>query len=298
MWPESLKSDSLITKISRTTRLCSEFIAKVKLLILFKTPWLRLFLVFSGLTLSSIAIAEPSSPPAFSGWNVSAGVGLLIPNVETKGLLELDAPGIQYADFHLTQIMTNVTANGGIRFGYNLVSGQAFLFGLAVDANFANSNMTLNSLVTEANSGLRIPVASTIKLTNQFAALLKIGALVGNRGLFYGLIGPQWGRFAFGIDTSFFQNIGVIVQSALSAQNTAYQPGLLVGFGSEMLLTQSFSLALEYTHTFYGQPTLAGITAPVTLNGGVFPGSSYSVENTYKAQVNNILLRLGYYFCT
>jgi opacity protein-like surface antigen len=254
-----------------------------------------LFLTVLSFPMSIFASCCPEEP--FSGFNVSAAVGMNVPNISTTGDLEAFVPNIQNTTFNVFRRTTNTALNGGIRLGYNYVYNRCFLLGLAADANFTCNHMEFNAQVSELASQLTIPVDSHIKLKNQYALLLKLGQLIGTRTLIYGLIGPQWGKFNFLFETSFFQDLGgtIIESDDLIAKDNPWKTGVLLGIGTETLLTSCLSLALEYTHSYYGSYKLATVSTPI-VNGVLLPESALTLSNRFNLRINTITLRLVYYF--
>ncbi len=264
------------------------------------TVWFMRRLIFSMIGLSSLlptfgeAYSQHKAP--FCGFNVSGGVGVELPNLGTIGVLNLITPDLQNLEFTVRRRMTTNYIIGGVRAGYNMAFRQCYLFGLAGDAAFGDGNMKFHGMVTELNTNLLLPVEANIKLTNQFALMFKFGRLICNRALVYGLIGPRWGRFSFDFASSYFQAMGVEVSSDLHSHEVGYRTGLLLGLGTEILLTRCISFGLEYSHTNYMNPRVQGVSSPVSVDGVNEPGSSFQIENSFSAYSNEIMIRLGYYF--
>lgn len=83
-----------------------------------------------------------------------------------------------------------------------------------------------------------------------FGADIKAGYLVTPRFMFYGLIGPEVGRFRliqYSTDTS---------ENQLGRSTTvSYKWGIMPGIGGEFALTNHLSLVAQYTEIFYSQNT-------------------------------------------
>jgi len=248
-----------------------------------------------NLILPSLVIASSPSP-RFSGFNASVGAGLEMPVVSTKGELKNNVPGIENLIFNVSREESTNQINGNLRVGYNLIFKNFYLIGLAGDATFGSNSLKFSTNNFETNSDLRIQTNANIILSNQFALLLKFGRLVGARTLFYGLIGPRWGDFSLQFDATFHQNVGVIIDTQLESQKKYYKQGVLFGIGSEFLLTNCISLALEYRYTYYGHPNLPPTEAAVTQDGVVVPNALFSQTSRLSALSNDFMLRLGLYF--
>ncbi|MCB1112131.1 MAG: outer membrane beta-barrel protein [Chlamydiales bacterium] len=249
-------------------------------------------MAFLSFILPSLALASPS----FSGFNASVGVGVEMPNISTKGELKNFVPGVEDITFSISRKSTTNQINGDVRLGYNRIFNGCYLIGLAGDATFGHNHLKFGTRVVEINSDLMIATNANITLSNQFALLLKLGKLVDNRTLFYGLVGPRWGNFSLGFDAGFHQNIGVFLNTELDSSNKYYKEGVLVGIGSEYLLTQCISLALEYTYTYYGHPKLPSTQAPITQDGTIIPDAVFIQSSSLIARTNNVTLRLSYYY--
>jgi len=259
--------------------------------------WKRFLICIASLSfmLPSLAMASPSSS-LFSGFNASIGVGVEVPDVASKATLTNFAPGFQDLSFNVSRKASNREVNGSIRFGYNRVFKNLYLIGLVGDVTIGNQNLRFNSMVVEVNTDFLIRTNSNVNLSDQYALLLKLGRLVGARTLLYGLVGPRWGNFSLEFDASFHQNLGVIINTQIESQKKYYKQGVLFGIGSEFLLTDRISLALEYRHTYYGHPKLPSTEAAVTQDGVVIPNAKFMQSSTFTARNNDIMLRLGLYF--
>jgi len=245
--------------------------------------------------LPSLAMACPSSAP-FSGFNASICVGLEMPSISTKGELKNFIPATEDLTFNISRTVTDDNINGGARLGYNLIFKDFFLIGLAGDAFFGDNRLQASSRVVEIGSELLIATNTNIKLSKQFALLIKLGKLFGNRTLLYGLVGPRWGKFSLSFDARFQQDLGVFLDTQLQTRNRYYKEGVLLGIGSELLLTRCISLGFEYLYTYYGHPKLPSAEAPITQDGVIIPDAKYSFTSNIKARSNDVILRLGYYF--
>lgn len=262
-----------------------------------RMSWKGFSICMAGLSfmLPSLAMASSSSPP-FSGFNASIGVGMEIPNVSSKATLNNFVPAVQDISFNVSRKASGKQVNGNIRFGYNRIFKNHYLVGLVGDVTVGNNNLRFKSMVVETNTDLLIQTNSNVNLSDQYALLLKFGRLVGTRTLFYGLVGPRWGNFSLEFDANFHQNIGVFLSSSIESHRKYYKPGVLFGIGSEFLLTDRISLALEYRHTYYGHPNLPPTEASVTQDGVVVPDAKFMQSSTFTARSNDIMLRLGLYF--
>jgi opacity protein-like surface antigen len=251
-------------------------------------------LLFS-LMVPSLVMASPSSPP-FSGWNASLGVGVEMPNISMMSNLFSTLPSIQETEFIVSPTMTENQVKGVARIGYNRIFSDCFLVGLAVDAVFRNYRMKFHGRVTELNSELLYETDTGLSISNQYALLLKFGKLVCDKTLIYGLVGPQWGKFTYEFDATFSQNLGVIIESTLQGREKCYRGGVLLGLGTEFLLSRCISLALEYTHTSYGNCRIKDVEAPITVDGIEFPDGKFLHLASFKVRNNFVTLRLGFYY--
>ncbi len=244
----------------------------------------------------AFAAASLHSNAPFCGFNISGGIGVEMPNYWTKATLHIAVPAILETELGVNHRMTTNTFAGGVRVGYSNVFKRCYLIGIAGDATFGDSLMRFEGLVFEPGSSLGIPTNTAIKLSNQFALLFKFGGLVCDRTLIYGLIGPRWGRMSFNTDASYSQNVGVILSADLQTSDDAYRMGLLLGLGTEFMLTKCISLALEYTNTNYMNPGIPGAAAAISQDGVELPGSTFELLNSFSARSNEIMIRLGYYY--
>ncbi len=262
-----------------------------------RTLWKKFIIGIAlvSVMLPSIAVASPAHQP-FAGFNASIGVGLEMPNISNEAKASNFVPSVEDLFFTVSRKMTNNKVNGGVRLGYSCIFKDLFLIGLAADAIFGNNNLDFAATIRENGTDLLIELNSNVKLSNQYALLLKFGRQVGNRALLYGLVGPRWGNFSFTINNAFNQNIGQIINTGLSTHTSYYKTGCALGIGTELLLTRCVSFALEYTHTFYLHPKISNEEAPVTSNGVIIPNAAFTRMTKFSAHSNNVMIRLGYYF--
>lgn len=247
----------------------------------------------ASVILPTIAAASPHAP--FCGFNIGVGGGMTVPVIPATGLLEIDIPGVQHTDFHVFRRTTNTGFQGNVRLGYNTLF-QSCLVGLAADCNFGSNRMRFDADVTEADSEYNLPLNSSVQLKNQYALLFKFGNVIGKNTLLYGLVGPQWGDFTFVFDADYSQDLGNILEGEISTHDRLYKSGILLGLGSEMMLTPCISLSLEYAHTFYGSLMIERESGQIFVDGVQFPGAEVSLTNEFNSRVHSIMLRLTYYF--
>lgn len=253
----------------------------------------KICLLLVGLLLSSVAMA--TSLP-FTGFSGSLDFGLITSDISDDRSVNVFLPGAENISFFSSPRLTATSLDGGVRLGYD-IGYKAFRVGFALDGNFGNNNVNLNLSHVEENSHLNIPVNTNVKLQSRFAVLLRFGSLIGNRAMFYGLLGPQFASFSINSSASDYQNIGAIISSSVRGSQNGYQTGVLVGVGAEELLTHFLSLGIEYTYIFYGNLSFpSNLSNSMSLNGTTFPGSVFSDVNHLNAKVSNVMLKLGFYF--
>jgi len=204
---------------------------------------------------------------------------------------------------------TDSNITGGIILGYahsfNLLylpcwlNIPCWIFG--VEGRFNLDHVVIQDTIS-LTTGSNALYASETSVTQNlaFSILGKLGFTFCENTLFYGLIGPQWGKFQIQTNS--------VVNDAFDSQNLFneilqlnqmhYDCGILLGLGMERLLTCDLSIGLEYLYVNYGKLDYSSeVVSDFILSGSVNPGGSFINSNHIKMESNYVLLKLAYYFC-
>lgn len=276
----------------------------------------KLYFVILNALFTSIAMGATTP---FNGFYGNGALGLSSAHMKDDQAINMlvIATGIstpmpntfQNLKSHPSDTIMKGSVSGGFGLGFSKTVKNSFLYGLEGRANFENMNASFESLdsdkspSTTDSPGVMATLyrQGQLQLKNDFDLLVKLGVLLHPNTLFYGLIGAAWGNFEVSSDASFSENIGtfLMMNGSLESNESSYQTGLMFGVGMEYLISHHFSLALEYTHTNYGNLDLTQIeTAPLEVSGRLashINSATLSFTNKFNAQTDNVSLRVTYY---
>lgn len=233
----------------------------------------------------------------FTGPYAGLGIGNRYVAIKDKQSSNIHAPEI----FSITMTgAPQVSINkiiGEINIGYGVTYQQLYL-ALEGRGIFSGADKkSINTILTENNSQLILSNNLNIKIKNEYGLLFKLGYLFMPSTILYGLIGSEWMSYSANTNTDYMQNIGADIIASTTNSHSETRSGLLVGVGIEHLITNTVSIGLEYTYVNYSSLHYPMTTpSTVTLNDVPFPGSALSENHHLSSRVNNVVLKLNYYF--
>jgi opacity protein-like surface antigen len=115
----------------------------------------------------------------------------------------------------------------------------------------------------------------------------------------YVFIGPQWGNFK----VHSYQNLatitaGVSVTGGIKDEHKHFKAGLLVGLGMEQMLSDGFSVGLEYDFADYGHLNFnEAALSTLQAAGATVTNSHFDKYSNMHFITNSMLLKFNYYYC-
>lgn len=258
--------------------------------------------------IAHLAIATLAAPltiqagsQAFTGFVGGVNVGIIQSEAKLNQWSEF-----QFQTNNIQTIAWNVGAptklsdtSGTV--GFNLGFAQSFNpcvnWGIELRANF----MSLDNSLDESLGGSQffsLTRHTSVKLTQQYAAIAKLAYLFKCDSQFYIFLGPQWGNFKL----KSYQNVSTTIQDqplsgSTKTEHENYRAGWYWGLGLEQLLNKCTSIGLEYNYADYGH-----LNFDKYLRGDVFLNTT-PVANSYLDKyhnmhmtINTFLLKVNYYF--
>lgn len=139
---------------------------------------------------------------------------------------------------------------------------------------------------------------ANVELKQDYGLYAKLGPLLGENTLFYGLIGSEWGYFTVASGASFSAMLGGVPSSAIvTGTRSGYQTAMLYGMGIEYALDECATIALEYHSADYGKiPSPATMTTVISTEGVPITDSFISTANDIHANFSSLMLKLTMYF--
>lgn len=247
------------------------------------------------LGLTSLTCANLHADP-FNGAYVNLGIGGTNLGTEVEqasSFNDVDGGAIQT---NIGHVYNNKFASS-IGLGYNFPIAEKFSIGIEATGNFTNAKTSSSSVFyaedTVTNDAIALQQNIDVKLSNDFALLIKPSFAIDSQTRFYGLIGPRWGKFKTSYNATFAdKDAGVISTASNNNSKSGYVTGFTVGAGIERYLGQNFGIGLEYTYTNYGK-----LPKPSDTSSVLGATESFDTElGKVKAQTNSVFLKVFYHF--
>jgi opacity protein-like surface antigen len=195
---------------------------------------------------------------------------------------------------------TTLGGTGGFSLGYASIVMNNFMVGL--EGRFNINNIKTNTLLSFGTEDRIVStfLHSAVNFKKDFNLLLKFGSILDCHTLFYGYIGPQWGKFQIFAGTNFNQASGEsgLVKNEVHATSSHYRSGFCYGIGIEHVLWEQLTFALEVNHIDYST-----LRFPSKLKGdfsapdAAFPFIEIASFNTLRFKTTTALLKMTHYFC-
>ncbi len=146
----------------------------------------------------------------------------------------------------------------GLQAGYNWRATNDLVVGVQLDGNMTSITNTANFNITALVAG-----EYSIRPRHEFALTGRVGYVVAERTMVYGLAGVSRGSFRGNLSASLLGN--PVLDTSYSFNRT----GWTAGVGISTMMTDNISLGLEYRYTDYGRHTLFNETiGPVNADFG------------------------------
>lgn len=227
-----------------------------------------------------LALTVHSAQAAYlSGFYINGALGGTLLDVEVDQHFSFGTPATISIPSEINLSDGNVA--GWIGVGYSHRFQNHLVLGAEVTAGATNLTVShKNGFVPEFDDFIDGEIES--QLSNDFAALFKVGYLSKHNTYLYALVGPRWGNFESTLDTS-------IPPFLFTDSESGYQLGVTAGVGIEHMINNHLALGLEYAYTSYGQ-----IDSPRTLVQA--EGATILDEADLEASTNTLGVRLSYHF--
>lgn len=259
---------------------------------------IRIALLTTALLNSIAAWCQP-----FNGIMMGINGGITQAQVRTQQQATFNLPiaplFIQVSNGDSSKV-NDTSGTWGIMVGYAQTVTPCWLLGVEGRAQSARLNMTQQfGVTTQTGGSVYAPFGTSVSTQQQYAILAKLGYLLDQQNLVYGLIGPAWSKVDIAANAEFqisFSPPPMIIESDLALTQSRYHWGYAVGLGMEHEICSQLSLGLEYQFTDFGSLKYPGVTASVfALNGMTAPGSYTELDQAVHLRNNQIVLRATYY---
>ena len=163
---------------------------------------------------------------------------------------------------------------GGLNFGYDHRIGN-YVIGAEISGSLpggtANGYAATDD-ITPGSASPNQPISSSTKLQSLFVIKPKLGFVIDNKTMFYGMAGLAMGSIKRTITDG--TTGGWWLNAGNSSSNTRNQFGYTVGLGAERMITEKLSMKLEFNYVDLGNPNFtylgnwSGVN-PVTMTQNV-----------------------------
>jgi outer membrane immunogenic protein len=176
---------------------------------------------------------------------------------------------------------------GGLNFGYDHRIGN-YVIGGEISGSLPGGTANGYAATDDITPGLarpNQPLTSSTKLQTLFTIKPKIGFVIDNKTMIYGMAGLAMGSIKRTVTDvnptldyqSYWLNTGD------SASNTKNQFGYILGAGAERMITEQLSIKLEFNYVDLGNPSF-------TYTGASGVGAATMTQNV---KVTNMATTLG-----
>jgi opacity protein-like surface antigen len=253
--------------------------------------------------LSLFAPAVWATP--FDGFYAGADIGASQASFKKNQLVNLDVSilGTPIIDIPIgnKKNLSDTSILGNLDIGFSKVFKLLYL-GVEANVDFQNIQVENAPALQEQVSNFTLPFETEVKLKNEFALTFNPGIVLNKTTLFYGKVGPAWGRFSVDGTANYSQTFGSpgpqATASTQFSDNNFYKCGLRLGVGIEQYVSEHMTLKLEFVSTDYGTihsgtPTTGAVSVS---EPGVDVTGLLSNSDQIKARNSSVLFGFNYRF--
>ena len=253
-----------------------------------------------------VAPAAPvASAPAYSWTGISIGIGGGAQFLQSKDYVDANAYAYAYYEGYVHQNVDQNTDLGKVgAFGTVQIAADyqasGMVFGAFADYDFGKQSAEWNNnsrscevyYSYNGNNGYCSSGAS-VEIENSWDVGGRLGFLVSDRALVYGLAGYSWAKItttAYNNGWNNNNNSGYSAWFYSEAAKSQTRGGLMLGAGVEYAFGNNMSLKAEYRHVDYGK-----ITVDETYSNGNYSGASYITHESH-VTTDSVRALLSYKF--
>lgn len=239
--------------------------------------------------------AAAAASPAFTGLLAGLNVGLIQSEARVDQRVLTDTGGVfaETSKIYSPKI-SDTSVIGGFNIGFMRNWCDCLNWGVEIRANFMGLQNDLK--ITASTPGTTATLHTAAKLSQQYAAIVKLAYLLKCDTQFYGFIGPQWGNFKLKsiVDYSAASPVLGLISGSLRDEHNNFKAGWNVGVGLEQLLNECTSVGLEYNYNYYGHLNFLRENSLVDDFG-----LTVTLDNSQQVRMitHTMLLKINYYFC-
>lgn len=197
--------------------------------------------------------------------------------------------------------ISDISPTGGLNVGFARSFNACLNWGVEIRANFMGLHNAFDeSLVGLAGGNSFLTRHTSVKLTQQYAAIAKIAYAFKCDAQAYVFLGPQWGNFQLKSYMNSGTELPVVgsISGSLKAEHKNYKAGWYVGVGYEELLNKCTSIGLEYNYSDYGTLNFNRVQSENGFIGSVLVPNIEQIKYLkVSMRTNTMLLKMNYYFC-
>lgn len=234
----------------------------------------------------------------FSGIYGGADLGVSQIQLKKERFAEILLPGTFDTTLMPYQLkLTDISILGGLTLGFTKIVKKKYLVGLEGRFNFEDLNVKSQIHLQENFSSLLIADDYFLKLNQDLALLARLGMVLDQKYLIFGVLGPDWGKFEVSNYFTYTQQNGGTFSGNLYSQDKAYKAGLLLGLGTEYALLENTTIGMEYHYIFHNKLNFNNpLPSMLTADNLIQVGSSVVEQNGLKSKINRFMIKLNYYF--
>lgn len=234
----------------------------------------------------------------FSGFYGGADLAVSQIQVKKERFAEIFLPGTFDLTLAPDQVkLTDLSILGGLTLGFTKIVKKKYLLGLECRLNFEDLNIKDHHTLQEAFSSQSLIEDYSLKFNQDLALLGRLGIVLDQKYLIFGVLGPDWGKFEISNSLIYTQQNGGALTGELHNKDSAYKAGMLLGLGTEYAVLEKTTIGMEYNYIFHNKLNFSNpLPATLSIDDLIQIGSSISERNGLKSKTNRFIIKLNYYF--
>lgn len=244
-------------------------------------------------------LAANAASQAFTGFVGGVNVGMIQSEAKLNQFSEIATSNAAVAwSIGAPTKLSDISGTVGFNLGFSRCFNPCINWGIELRANFMSLDNSLDESFISSGGVQSITKHTSVKLTQQYAAIAKLAYLFKCDAQFYVFLGPQWGNFKLKSYQNFDAVTQTTTQAAIKAEHEHYKAGWYWGVGLEQLLNPCTSIGLEYNYADYGHLNFAKKHATqMVINGVPDANTHFDKYHNMHMITNTFLLKFNYYFC-